>query len=419
MKRLLALLLFALSCPFAIAGSSFEEGTDAYRAGAYDKAFRIFTEHAARGYGSANSMLSLMYANGHGVPADPIKAREQALIAEERREPDATSIVAFLYFKGAFGEPDVANGFIWLNKGVALKDSNSMRILAVRLALGQDIAPDSERAFKLTKECLSQHRDQLCQIQMAQLYEFGFAPQGGLSSAQTHYKQAMGYDGVAEYRLGRFYELGLGTTQSYERALDYYLAAAKNHRNGAAMQRLGVMHEKGLGVPVDLVQAAAWYEKAADFNEASGNVSGGRLHLAGKGFKRDPAEALRWFQEAAERSEPVAMRALAALFAAGDGVPAQPALAMDLLCKAALIDQLRAESRLEYSVRARPAPETAYRLATLQHCGAAVPATMLKAQRLASMVNPDILQRSQAFKSRWASAGQATLAMAQDVPVVD
>jgi TPR repeat protein len=412
-------LFFFLLPPLTLAGPGFDDGVDAYRAGAYERALRIFQERAAKGFGDANYMLSVMYANGQGVPTDPVKSREQALIAAERNTTEAIGIVATLYFTGAFGEPNVAKGMEWLQKGVALKDPNSMRMLAIRLALGQDTAPDMPRAFRLMEDCWFHQRNQLCQVELGKMYEFGIATNGEISSAHLHYKWARGFNGVAEYRLGRFYELGLGVPQNYRRAMEYYMAAAKNYSSGAAMNRLGHMHEKGLGVPVDFLQAAAWYEKAGDFHEASGNVNGGRLYLEGKGVKRDPAEAARWFQEAAERSEPMAMRALASLYASGDGVPLNSALALDLFCKSAIIDQRNAESKLEYSILARPKMETAYRLATLKICGERNPNTGSNAQHLASAVTADVIEQADSLLSRWTKAGSLALAISQDLQVAD
>lgn len=417
MKRLLISLIFALLPTLTLASPGFDDGVDAYRAGAYEKALRIFQDRAAKGFGDANYMLSIMYANGEGVPVDPIKSREQALIAAERDTTEAIGIVATLYFSGAFGQPDVAKGMEWLQKGSALKDINSTRMLAIRLALGQDTAPDMPRAFRLMEDCAIHQRDRLCQLEMAKMYEFGIATKREIPWSVTLYKRAGGFNGVAEYRLGRFYEWGIGTTQNYKLAMEYYLAAAKNHSSGAAMNRLGLMHEKGLGIPVDFIQAAAWYEKAADFREASGNVNGGRLYLEGKGVKRDPAEAARWFQEAAERAEPVAMRALASLYASGDGVPLNSALAIDLTCKAAIIDQHLAESRLEHSILARPKRETAYRLATLKVCGERYPAAATKGQHLASAVTADVIADADSLLSKWPKTASLALAIAQDLPV--
>lgn len=417
MKRYAAALLFALVTPLALSGEGFDDGVEAYRSGNYEAALRIFLDHASGGWGKANYMLSIMYANGQGVPTDPVKSREQALIAAERNTPEAYGIVAALYFAGAYGQPDVAKGVEWLNRGVGKKDANSMRMLSIRLALGQDVPVDLPRAFRLMEDCWFDHRDPLCRIEMGKLYEFSIATKGELASARFHYNAARRFNGVAEYRLGRFYELGIGVTQDYKHAMELYMAAAKNHGNGAAMNRLGLMHENGLGVPVDYVEAAAWYEKAADFRDADGSVNGGRLYLEGKGVERNAMEAARWFQEAAERSEPVAMRALASLYASGVGLPRESVVAMDLICKAAIIEQRRAEGILEYSVHARPKSETVHRLATLEICGEQNPDAAKKAQRLAVLLTPDLKEQSDTLLAGWRKSGSPSFAIPLDVPI--
>jgi TPR repeat protein len=78
-------------------------------------------------------------------------------------------------------------------------------------------------------------------------------------------------DPVGEARLGYLYQAGLGGSQDFAAAAQWYRLAA-GQGNAAAQNNLGSMYEKGQGVPQDLVQAAAWFNLAA----AQGNADAAR-----------------------------------------------------------------------------------------------------------------------------------------------
>lgn len=71
----------------------------------------------------------------------------------------------------------------------------------------------------------------------------------------------------------------------------------------------------------DLQQAAAWYTKAAN----QGNISG-EIHLAalyrdgGKGFPRDITQAAAWYRKAADQGDPAAQGTMGMLCMLGQGV---------------------------------------------------------------------------------------------------
>ncbi len=103
--------------------------------------------------------------------------------------------------------------------------------------------------------------------------------------------------------------------------IDSSLLVKANGGDAAAQVAVGESYEAGTGVPKDLQQAAAWYQKAADKNNLSGE-----LHLAalyrdgGKGFARDMAQAAVWFQKAADQGDVDAEATMGTLYSMGQGV---------------------------------------------------------------------------------------------------
>jgi localization factor PodJL len=61
-----------------------------------------------------------------------------------------------------------------------------------------------------------------------------------------------------------------------------------------------MMHEKGDGTPLDLKQAAFWYERAAMGGNIRAMHNLATLLASGRNGKPDYAAALRWYGEAAE-----------------------------------------------------------------------------------------------------------------------
>lgn len=67
----------------------------------------------------------------------------------------------------------------------------------------------------------------------------------------------------AQYRLGKMYEEGLGTSKNYKFARIWYQKAA-NKGHSAATFKLGTLYEKGLGVTANKRKAMRLYEEAAN-----------------------------------------------------------------------------------------------------------------------------------------------------------
>lgn len=116
-----------------------------------------------------------------------------------------------------------------------------------------------------------------------------------------------------------FLGLTLGTTQICAQAAgtDPALLAKANAGEAAAQVQVG----ESYAAQHNLVQAAAWYKKAAEQNNIAGE-----MHLAvlyrdgGRGFPRDMTQAAAWYRKAADQGDPVAQGTLATLYTLGQGV---------------------------------------------------------------------------------------------------
>ena len=142
----------------------------------------------------------------------------------------------------------------------------------------------------------------------------------------------------ALFRLGTFYEKGIGVKKNLAIARDLYRAAAdKGH--GKAMHNLAVLYAEGVDGRPDYRMAAQWFRKAADRGVADSQYNLAILYARGVGVEQNFAESYKWFylaakdgdRDAAQKRDEVAahldQRALdAARLAANSWTPApQPA----------------------------------------------------------------------------------------------
>src|SRR5690606_12520304 len=63
-----------------------------------------------------------------------------------------------------------------------------------------------------------------------------------------------------------------------------------------ALFEIGNRYAEGRGVPADMVEAANWYEKAAEEGLAPAQYQIGNLYEKGVGVTRDIAKAKTWYQ---------------------------------------------------------------------------------------------------------------------------
>ena len=108
------------------------------------------------------------------------------------------------------------------------------------------------------------------------------SPPTGISEAslQTLQTKAARGDADAQYALGELYASGLGVSQDYTKAREWYEQAAAQ---GSAMAQvnLGALYLKGQGVPQDYGKARQWFEKAVAQEDARAQYNLGQLYHSG------------------------------------------------------------------------------------------------------------------------------------------
>ena len=97
----------------------FDEGTAAFDAGDYEKAYGIFRELADENDIAALRNVALMERKGLGTDKDPEAAMADYKEAANEGLPTAQADLAEMYLDGEAGEPDEKAALPWLQRAVA------------------------------------------------------------------------------------------------------------------------------------------------------------------------------------------------------------------------------------------------------------------------------------------------------------
>ena len=158
---------------------------------------------------------------------------------------------------------------------------------------------------------------------------------GDYERALVEYKRVDGIP-LAQYRLGRMYEKGLGTPQDDAQAARWYQPAADAGYLWAQIA-LANLYDQGRGVPQDFGAALDLFLEASEFEQshayrlkpprppAVATYRAGEMIERGRGVPANPAAAAGYYQTAANAGNPDAQFALAELYRKGSGLPADPA----------------------------------------------------------------------------------------------
>lgn len=121
------------------------------------------------------------------------------------------------------------------------------------------------------------------------------------SAARMHRLASAGY-ALAQYRVSKFYEHGLGAPRDLSQARAWAERAARGG-NCRAMHDLGVYFARGEGAPRNEALAFRWFREAADYGVADSQYNLALLYEQGRGVTANAEEALFWYLVAAHHGD--------------------------------------------------------------------------------------------------------------------
>ncbi len=228
--------------------------------------------------------------------------------------------------------------------GFAMYDLGKIHLDKEQGGAAQEWFRKAHRAF-LTKESHARKPGYL-RYRIGKLYALGHGVDQDFSAAARWYGKALQEENpFAAYALGCLYLRGQGVEQDDAHAFDLFYQAA-NHEgkpNAYAAYELGKMCEKGIGIQADEPAAHEWYRQAyAGFLSIEKQFADdklyyrlGRMNLTGKGTPVDIPQAARYFEKAAKLGNADAEYQLGKLFLHGKEVAQDQARAIAYLTSAA------------------------------------------------------------------------------------
>lgn len=163
---------------------------------------------------------------------------------------------------------------------------------------------------------------------------------GDLEAAFTAFSQAAEQgNAVAQWKIGRMYADGEGTTEDDYKAFQMFSRVADAHAEdnpyspvsrvvADAFVNLGNYYKRGIDgsvVKPDLKRAMDLFTHAATyFGDADAQYQLAQLYLDGEGVQSDPGRAVRWLNLAARKNHVAAQATLGDMLVYGHGVQAMP-----------------------------------------------------------------------------------------------
>ncbi|PWT89851.1 MAG: hypothetical protein C5B54_08240 [Acidobacteria bacterium] len=278
-----------------------------------------FQQASDEGSMEATAWLGALYLfGGGGVPQDILRANALLQKAADADNPIGLRFMGANYEAGIGTSKDTAKAVEFYSRAIAQNDPESHSRLGRMYRGGLGVPKDSGKAVELFTAGV-RLGDQWSQLNLAQMYLEGFDPRATFptrsASAGESKKATKDYgkarelfaasaaqgNRIAQYELGKMYELGTGIGRNYDISFEYYKQSAMQ-RYVPAIIAVGKYHELGRGVAVNLLHAHVAYKQAIEYSNGRFGVN----ELQKLDSKLSPAEIqqaddmLKKFNEASE-----------------------------------------------------------------------------------------------------------------------
>jgi hypothetical protein len=242
-----------------------------------------FQQAADAGSIDATAWLGGLYLFGGAVPRDLERATSLLQKAVDANNPVGLRFMGAKYESGIGTPVDPAKAVEFYSRAIAQRDPESHARLGHMYLGGFGVSKDPEKAFHLFTAG-SRLGDHWSQLNLGLMYESGYSPDptspdGAAASRKSPKAAKPDYDRarelfaasaaqgnrVAQYELGKMYDLGLGTAQDYTKSFEFYKQSSMQ-RYVPAIVALGKAHELGHGTAVNLLHAHVAYSLAVEYS---------------------------------------------------------------------------------------------------------------------------------------------------------
>lgn len=273
-------------------GSAYFSGTGVARDAA--EAAKWYRKAAEQGHAEAQCELAFLYQCGDGLPEDAVEAAKWYRKAAEMGNTTAQIRLGIRYMGGsgiykAGVSKDENEGLKWWKRAADQGDAG------VTVLLGQHfLEHDFDEGVKWLRigaerndvtaqvflgDCLLNRKDPFNESKDAVKWFRSAAKKsvGGLTGAD-----------------------GQVLSANHKEAAKWYRKASENN-DAKGQKMLGLCYNYGIGFPIDLSQASKWYRKAAVKNNIGAMILLADCYAKGVGVPQDNDEAVKWWSKAAKK----------------------------------------------------------------------------------------------------------------------
>ena len=249
--------------------------------------------------------------------------------SSKKLKPYVQYRIGKMFCYGLGTEQDYEKAFEWFERSAKQKNKFAQFSLANLYYYGSGIEKDLSQAFLWYQRASSQGQPYAA-YSIAQMYRYGEYVTKDNDTAQRYYKQALsGFlkiesDDMANddlfYKLGKMFNLGLGTDSDVTKAIEYFRRSAEmNNKNG--LYEYGKALLLGEHIPQDKEKAVKLLEKAIKVENINAKRFLALEYISGEHLEQDIEKGITLLTECADSGDVIASYRLGKIYLQGEIMP--------------------------------------------------------------------------------------------------
>lgn len=303
-----------LTSSFDMAGNYIQGSMDpAVKCASADRRFAAGRHRIARNDKTFTLALNAYESANYPEAQTQFKANYRKLA-----NPQSALMLSRMYLQGQGVPADTTEAIAWLHKVV-----------------DQRFSVDGRMRFDPAHPELMSVRAEAA-MTLAKIYMVGHGVPRDLRKARGYYEMASDAGYIpATAMLGTAYLSGFAGDKNIDKGIKYLKEAAEAGYP-AALYQLGKVYYNGDGVAKDWTLAGAYFTTGAQAGHPGAQLAAARMYDFGESVASDPKRALTYYKEAAVKGVPAAQNALATYFYKGEVVDQNLITARQLFNTAAM-----------------------------------------------------------------------------------
>jgi TPR repeat protein len=288
------------------------------------KAFHWTNCAIKNGHDDARALLGLLHYYGLGTPENVEEGLRILEPMAENGNLQAQNHLAYFYINGIGVEKNTVKGHSYLKKAAQSKNPDAAFQLGKDLRSGGDGIQKDFAAARNWLEYAIDLGSTDALVTLGIMYYEGEITKND-EKAFSCFSQAAAQENYYGLEWVAYcYYFGFGVAKDLAKSIEYYEKAAEfSQATSAPFYMLGIIHGYELNPPED-EKAAHWFLKAAQLGNPDAQLKIGFFYHHGRGVEQSYEKAFYWFEHSARQGNLTAVNNLGDAFLNGYGVEKNP-----------------------------------------------------------------------------------------------